>query len=466
MSNTYTLPLTPGQVRSYTGAGLDYTSGFAVDSEVIDELTDPADLVELFQIGFEGGPFTGDGPLYVLDLVAGPLVHARKAVGPLQPGAFLGGIFEVLPFNGTGIARAGDVETDLLWVEPARVTAGSQIWKIEKDRDPELVAAYHGIAYGWESKDGFKAIVPSTFLGTVIKRSWGEIPCDVDLDESGQPESVTLVAPANPDREDGFERIESGLWAKRIAYAEDMQIYEAQKIAKIDGVPTRVLRPLRQDGILKVEAQALLPDAIYTRVRGFTRFAPGVFIKGVPLEGLKVQSRTATPRTWTVDEIKAATSNTETTNIDEPKELIPEIFKLVTNAAPDGFATIVLTLQVVANHVVFSCEATKADGSTEKIESLPSAIVTYVRQLKKITADPEEGAFFIARFTFAANGTANFGFNRTDQPAWAAQVKPEEWRTDVEEFPRSGAHTPDWLIDAIAGKLRGPKGLAAPKEDS
>ena len=38
-----------------------------------------------------------------------------------------------------------------------------------------MVAAYHGIAYGWETEEGFKAIVPSNFLGTVIKRSWGDI---------------------------------------------------------------------------------------------------------------------------------------------------------------------------------------------------------------------------------------------------------------------------------------------------
>lgn len=458
MSNTYTLPLTPGQVRSYTDAGLDYTSGFAVDAEAIEDLTDPADLIELFQIGFEGGPFTPDQPLYVLDLVAGPLVHARKAVGPLQPGAFLGGIFEVIPFSGNGIARAGGVETDLLWLEPARVTAGSQIWKFESGKEPEMVAAYHGIAYGWETRDGFKAIVPSTFLGTVIKRSWGEIPCDVELDNDGAPEAITLVAPGNPEGEDGFEQIESGLWAKRIAYSPEMQIYESQKIAKIDGVPSRVLRPLRQDGELRVEAQALLPDAIYTRARGFVRFAPGVFIKGVPLEGLKAQSRTATPRTWTVESISAVRPQGDQTDINNPKELIPEIFKLVTNAAPDGFQTVVLTLQVVSQHVVFSCEATKADGTRENIESLPSAIVPYVRQLKKLTADPDEGAFFLAKFTFAANGTANFGFNRSDQPMWAGQVAPEQWRADVEEFPRSGAHTPDWLIDAIAGKLHTKRG--------
>lgn len=462
MSRTYTLPLTPGQMRIYIEQGLDLVSGLAVDSEAIESLTEVSDLIDLFQIGFDGGPFTGDEPLYVLDLEAGPLVHARKAVGPLEKGAFLGGMFEVMPFNGSGIATAKDVTTELLWIEPARITAGSQIWKFTPGKDePELVAAYHGIAYGWETENGFKAVVPSTFIGTVIKRSWGEIPCDVEV-EDGTPVSVTLVAPAEPEKEEGFTQIESGLWAKRIEYNDDMQIYEAQKIAKIDGVPSRVLRPLKRDDKLLLEVQSLLPDAVYTRSRGFTRFAPTVFVKAVPLEGVKAQSRTATPRKWDVQNITpAVSSDMEGRELTDTQKLLPEVFRLITNAVPDNFQKIDLVLQLIGKHVVFHCEATLNDGSKENIQSLPTALIHYARQLKMNTADPEEGAFFLARFAFESSGTANFGFNKTDQPAWASQVPASEWKADIEEFPRSGANTPDWLIDAISGKLQ-----SAQKENS
>lgn len=454
MSNTYSLPLTPGQLAGYRDNGLDYVSGLAVSSEAIDEITEISDLIELFQIGFEGSPFSPDEPFYIMELTTGPLVQSRRAVGPLHPEAFLGGIFEVIPFDSTGVAKAAGLETDLLWIEPARVTSGSSIWRFTPGNpEPEMIAAYHGVAYGWETEAGFKAIVPSNFLGTVIKRSWGEIPCDVELDDDDKPVAVTLVAPASPDAEEGFQQIESGLWAKRIAYTEDMEIYEAQKIAKVDGVPSRVLRPIKRDGQTFLEVQSLLPDAPYTRANGFSRYAPTVFVKAVPLEGVKAQARVATPKRWTVDDIRpASAADMAGKDVTDTKALIPDMFRLLVNAVPEGFQTITLFMQVVGNHFVFHGEYAK-DGASERISSIPTALVHYTRQLKKNTYTPEEGGFFLAKFVFDAAGTGNFGFNKSDKPMWAAQVPVDEWEKDLAEFPRPGAATPDWIIDARRGLL-------------
>lgn len=453
MSNTYSLPLTPGQLNGFMKSGLDYISGLAVDSEALDELTKIEDIVELFQVGFKGSPFGKDGELYILELEAGPLVQSRKAVGPLDEDAFLGGIFEVIPFDGTGRAKAAGVETDLLWVEPARLTAGSSIWKYTADEaEPSMVAAYHGIAYGWETGEGFKAIVPSNFLGTVIKRSWGEIPCDVEV-EDNKPIAVTLVAPTDPKGEEGFAQIESGLWAKRIAYTEDMEIYESQKIAKVDGVPARVLRPIRRDGETLLEVQALLPDAPYCRANGYSRYAPAVFVKAIPIEGVKAQARKATPKTWEIEEISPARADDMVDkDLTDTRAIIPDIYKLLVNAVPNGFTEITLFMQVVGNHFVFLGEY-EVGGKKERLASIPTAVVHYTRQLKKNTYDADEGGFYVAKFSFDSLGTGNFGFNKSAQPSWASQVPVDEWKKDLEEFPRSAPQTPDWLIDAINGKL-------------
>lgn len=529
MSNTYSLPLTPDQVRGFTENGLDYISGLAVIADDIDEITEIPDLIELFQLGFEGSPFKSDEPFYSMELVAGPLVQSRRAVGPLHPEAFLGGIFEVLPFDATGVAKAAGLETSLLWVEPARVTAGSTIWKhMPGEDEPEMVAAYHGVAYGWETEAGFKAIVPSNFIGTVIKRSWGEIPCDVEI-EDGRPVAVTLVSPARPpaEAEEGFEQIESGLWAKRLAYSEDMEIYESQKIAKVDGLPARVLRPIRRDNQTMLEVQALLPDAPYARANGYSRYAPTVFVKAVPLEGMKAQVRNATPTTWVIDDIRPAMSNDMVgKDLTDTTALIPDMFKLLVNAVPKGFASITLFMQIVGNHFVFlgefaadkgthfynaagdryihgdngelyvtgpygdrlvlgadgnsrvytkdgegillsarggRCCSIGADGRWHyQIGAIPTSLVHYTRQLKKNTYTPEDGGFFLAKFVFDSTGTGNFGFNKQDQPMWASQVPVDEWKKDLEEYPRPGSATPDWLIDATTGRLVG----SAAEEDS
>lgn len=97
------------------------------------------------------------------------------------------------------------------------------------------------------------------------------------------------------------------------------------------------------------------------------------------------------------------------------------------------------------------------DGKVEKIESLPSAIIHYIRQLRENTADTTEGAFFLSRFSFDKSGTGNFGFNKVDKPMWAEQIPAEAWEKDLQAYPRDGAHTPDWLLDAVRGKLDGQK---------
>lgn len=449
------MPLTEGQVRGYLENGLDFISGLAVDSSAIDGLTDIGRLIELFQIGFNGSPFAADKPLYLMKLVPGPLVQCRRAVGPLQPGAFLGGIVEVAPFTGDGKARSGDITTDLLWVEPARVTPESTIVKLTPGGEPEVIAAYHGIAYGWETPNGFQAIVPSSFLGTVISRSWGEVPCDVELDESGQPVAVTLVAPVNPEEEEGFEELDSGLWAKRIAYHEDLDIYESQKIARVDNLPARLLRVVKKDGKNMAEAQALLPDAPYARANGYQRYASGVFVKLVPLEGLKAQVRKATPKRWVTGTITPATSkDLASLDLENSREVIPEMFKLLVNAAPAGHEQLDLLLQLVGRHVIYYATAKMGpEDNHVRIPAIPTGVVHYARQLKKNTAG-EDGAFFLAKLEFSPNGQSKFGFNKTDQPMWAAQVPAEEWKAELAEYPRTSEYTPDWLLDAVSGKLQ------------
>lgn len=462
MSTTYTMPLTEGQVRGYLENGLDYISGLAVDSSSVDGLTDIGRLIELFQIGFEGSPFAPDKPIYLMKLVPGPLVQCRRAVGPLQPGAFLGGIIEVTPFRGDGRATSGDIDTDLLWVEPARVTPESTIVKINPDGISETIAAYHGIAYGWETADGFQAIVPSSFLGTVISRSWGEVPCDVELDEEGKPVAVTLVAPVAVDEEEGFEELDSGLWAKRIAYHEDLDIYESQKIARVDNLPARLLRVVRKDGKNMAEAQALLPDAPYARANGYQRYASGVFVKLIPLEGLKAQVRKVTPKRWVTGNITPATSaDLASINLTNSREIIPEMFKLLANAAPATYEKLELLLQLVGRHVTYYAVAKVGPETNEqRIAALPTGVIHYARQLKKNTAG-EDGAFFLAKLEFSPDGQAKFGFNKTDQPMWAAQVPAEEWQADLAEHPRSSEYMPDWLLDAAAGKLQAAAGQEA-----
>lgn len=466
MSNIFQIPLTPAQARAYVEGGLDFVSGLAVDAEAAEHVHDVADLIELFQIGIEGGPFQPDQPIFMLRLPTGPLIQARRAVGPLDDNAFLGGVFEVVPFKGNGMAATAGVETPLYWIEPGRLTAGAQIWKFEPGEDePIPYGVYHGLAYGWESIEHgtFKAVPPSNLIGTTIKRSWGDVPCDVELDDDGHPASLTMVSPINPPKEEGFAELESGMWAKRIAFPEPELVSEQQIIGRVNGVPVRVVRPMKdKDESIVFQVASLLPDAPYCLAKGFKRQAPAVFVKNVKQEEISNQvNRRATVKNWVVPQIRVmASADMKKRNLRNNQSVMSDVFKLLVNCAPTGWETMRVILQLVDTTFVYAAAATVATGDNVRIPHVPTALVHYARQLKSNTATTTDGAYFSCVLDLQKSGRGTFGVNKTSLPPWADKVELEHWKNELANYPRTAANTPDWLVDILAGRT--PEGMVKP----
>lgn len=462
MSVVYQLAVSPGQADTYLEHGFDFFGGFAVDAADAAPLTDVADLIALLNCSMPGAPFAEDKPIDILHVPTGPFVHARQAVGPLHPHSFLGGIVEPAPFDGRGLVSAGGVITPLMWVEPARLTAGSQLWRFYPGNpEPELRGVYHGVAWGWETvKTGlFKACVPSQFIGPVVLRTWGLAPVDVELDEAGSaPAAVTIVAPAEPP-EEGFEKLPTGLWAKRIAYHEGLEVFEYQAQGRLNSIPVRVMRHLANEPGSNAGPRAqvclMLVDTPLAGAAGFRRYAQGIHTAIVPFDAITDQvAREARPASWDTSERTAITIRSARTRDNSDTEtLVSDIVSLLAAVAPTGWAELRYMVQMINQEAKFSAAAImkSEDGEprTITLKFVPTATLHYVRQIKENTAKPNEGAALSMLFAFEPTGKAQLTINTTTAPPWADSVTREAWEAELAAFPRDAEHRPEWLRDIL-----------------
>lgn len=62
----------------------------------------------------------------------------------------------------------------------------------------------------------------------------------------------------------------------------------------------------------------------------------------------------------------------------------------------------------------------------------------------------DTGAWFSMRYTITPPGSYGVDFGYDTEPEFTAPVPPTAFEQDLERFPRTEAHTPDWLRDKLA----------------
>lgn len=452
---TFQLAVSAPQADAFLNSGYDLFSGFAVDAAAASSVTEVSDLMDLLCLRFPGSPYSADQPLDILHVPADPFTLDRLAVGPLHPQAFRGGVVEYPPFDGSGVARGGGVETDLLLVDPARLTVGSRLWRFYPGNpEPELRGIYHGVAYGWEdvAAGTFTAAVPSPFLGPVIERDWGGVPCDVELGDDGQPAAVTMVSPVEPEEERDFTLLESGMWAKRIAVGQDAHIYTDFVTGEVSGIPVRVVRSVRDGQTLMFQVAAMLTDALYLDRARFQRWSTGIYTALVePAHLTNQQRQEATPIQWDVPTRPAVAARVGTPiNFSEPTELLRETFNLLAQTAPPGWEEETLRVQLVGQSAIYEGYAKLAGDQNASLRVLPTAIIHHLRRLKQDRAIAGEDPFLVAVINVRKDGQGQLNVNAAEEPVWADLVPAEEWHNEVSAFPRSGENMPDWLLNRLA----------------
>ncbi|WP_273488375.1 hypothetical protein, partial [Ancrocorticia populi] len=249
----------------------------------------------------------------------------------------------------------------------------------------------------------------------------------------------------------------TGLWGKRIAYHTDLNIYEHQDVGRYKHAPVRIIRAVRDEsGKILAHAMSMILDTPFAAALGFKRIAQGSNAILIPFDEIDEKaSREARPKTWDVSQRPAATLKAarERNNTD-PQALVADILAMLTNVAPSGWESLRLHIQIVGQMAHFAAMATvpgengengEDTGQAVTLKLLPTSVLHYMSQIKKISYEEEVGAPYVFTLEFKPDGQANLAANRDMEPRWAKQVPANVWREDLKAFPRTDAHIPEWL---------------------
>mgnify|MGYP000845118797 FL=1 len=448
----YRMAIAPWRARSYIEGGKEDFCGFAIDAAQVSGMKEVGDFIDLFCGAIAPAQFSPSEPIHILEVPTNPFVQASRAVGALHPDALLGGISEISPYDGSGTASGGGFSTDLLWIEPTRLTAGAELWRYYPGNpSPELCGIYCGTALGWRNmRTGkFVASAPSDLIGPVVKRDWAQLPVDVEIEE-GEPVAATMVAPVDPQQEEGFKPVSSGMWVKRIELSEDDAVYENQRYATINRVQSRLVRFMRgQSGEKRVLAVARAIDANYAESQGFARLEPGVFACFPTVEEVAPihVDRRAAPFSWNTAGKPAVTRKRkkERSNYDVA-ELLEETALLVTGMAPPKWERCDLVVQLVGRkakgegHFVIDAEK----DERQFVDSLPVAILKYLAQIKVLHALQGQGAplaYALSVFRGDLKNSEMIPFP-DEHPPLLEHIAPEDWQEELDYFPRD--EEPEW----------------------
>ena len=457
MAHSYALAVTARQADSYIEQGIDFFGGFAVEATVLEEVLDLSALISLFHLDLPGSPFAPDRPIDVLEVPANPFLQVRHAVSPIDKRAVLGGVVEFPPYDGTGTVRAGEIETDLLWIEPTRLSIGSRLLRYYPgQREPQVRGIYHGVTWGWEDCEmgHFRAFTPSHLVGSAISRIWGETPVDIETNAIDAPVAVQMVCAQLPEEESGFEHVESGFFAKRIAYHTDLNLHEPHLVGRVDSIPVRIVRTMTdENGRALAFCVAMILDMPLAFSHGFERWAQGVAVRTVPLDEIENLHYQAVEVIQVNPDIIPVVTLLPVDE-EDANRILGQAFLLLSALLPQDWTKASILVQVVGEAIGLGGEVTTPDGQggtkTEQIESIPSAFKSYGIWFKEQNVEPQAGAPLSVRFDFEA-GTRNVDIelNYMNEPEGAESVPPEQWAIEVDRFPRTDEKTPEWLRQKV-----------------
>lgn len=488
MSTILQKAVTPQMSAAYLGQGLDRVAGYVVPAADAAEVTSTAGLFELHGLGFEGTPFSPEGPIDILHFPTSPTAVVLPATGGVDEEGrkATGGTFvEHPPFSGTGFTAAGDAVVPLSWIEHTRLPSGARLWRFSPDADePQLIGTYHGVAFGWQNhleEDVFRAVPPSKLVGHVAKTGAGTFAADVATDEDGQPSVVTLVSHVEPEGQ-GFTRTEAGMWAKKIPAEDADEIFELHATATWQGIPVRMVdQGPNAEGETVAHVTSLLHNAITAEQLGMDKLDVGVYEKTVQLPELtNVQYAQRVPRAWAresqLEKVQenaaggpgqpaamAPTGTQQAATVGTPRINVPagadpdanpmnkhaahlqRVAQGLVNVAPSDWKSARVLARMVGRRGEIVAVYTGEDDKQHPLKGLPRDVGRALAEMKKASYEEGKGAWITALVTLERSGKLTLNIDRTNEQKWTTPPEPEDYAEELRRYPRSEDNIPDWL---------------------
>ncbi|WP_409490542.1 hypothetical protein [Amycolatopsis sp. cmx-11-12] len=130
-------------------------------------------------------------------------------------------------------------------------------------------------------------------------------------------------------------------------------------------------------------------------------------------------------------------------------ELTTGIASALTEAAPDGWVKVSLTVSATVLAYDYATEIRLADGRSGDID-LPAEVRGGFRELRNRMYEPGRGTWFSATLVLTSGVAPEFTFNFDEDPKWWPPLHPTTFTRDLETFPRDEEHVPPWLRNLVA----------------
>lgn len=130
-------------------------------------------------------------------------------------------------------------------------------------------------------------------------------------------------------------------------------------------------------------------------------------------------------------------------------DAVQEVAQAAVAAASPGWER--LDLEFLKAGKVTEMRAFEVRGGEPRRTRFPRAALSAMDRMRAEMARPNSGTWFTARLSVAADGRITQDFNYDDEPQWSRSVVvPENYRIDLDAFPRDAAHTPGWLQERLS----------------
>lgn len=129
-------------------------------------------------------------------------------------------------------------------------------------------------------------------------------------------------------------------------------------------------------------------------------------------------------------------------------ELELEIARLVAEVPATGWTSLKFGMKCVGN-VQGGLIFVDRNGVEER-EFPPRPSYRRVRELRDIMYREGHGTWFAMAVEVENDGHLHASYNYDYEPEWEVPIGDDEYVTDLERYPRTADHTPQWLRDKLA----------------
>lgn len=126
------------------------------------------------------------------------------------------------------------------------------------------------------------------------------------------------------------------------------------------------------------------------------------------------------------------------------RETVNDAVRALRSAAPEGWERLAFEFRATVGIDSASLEVEDAGGG-RRAAVPPGQAIGKMDELRRVMYRSGKGAWFTARLRVERSGRFSAEFDYDGEPDFTPPLTPSAYALDLDRFPRSDAHIPEWL---------------------